>query len=73
MGVYRSVTQPEIREKRVRYGLTDSDIEALGEKYITEWLRKKFDVPRKVKPEILRNSAGFWSWRFDWYEVETFN
>lgn len=73
MGVYQSATEPDVRAKTVKHYTTNADVENFGKDYFTRWLRKKYGIPRKTRPIIIDRGADGWTWKFEWYEVETFN
>lgn len=72
MGVYQSATEPEVRRKSYVEIVPGNVIDSVGKRKIVKWMRKRVGIPAKVKPEERLTSMG-WEFRFDWFEVETFN
>lgn len=72
MGVYQSATEPEVRRKTYREVVSGEAVWSVGKRKLIKWMRKRVGIPVKVKPEERLTSMG-WEFRFDWFEVETFN
>lgn len=73
MGVYQSVTAPEIRRRQVKQVVTQYYLDEAGKKAVASRLRKEFNIPRKVIPTLSLALLGGVEFLFSWYEVETFN
>lgn len=72
MGVYQSATEPEVRRKTYQEIVSGRIIDSVGKRKIIKWMREGRKIPSKVEPSE-RLVLGGWEFRFDWFEVETFN
>lgn len=72
MGVYQSATEPKVGRRQLREVYSHSQVEMMGQDNIIRYLRKRNNIPRKVRPDIRRDNDAITYW-FSWFEVETFN
>jgi len=72
MAVYQSVTEPEVRRKTYQEVVSGHIIDSVGKRKVIKWMRGSGKVPAKVEPSE-RLVYGGWEFRFEWFEVETFN
>lgn len=73
MGVYQSATEPEVRAKSYQHLFYQDELDRFGEAQLLGYFRKKHKIPAKVKPLITAHDHGTYTYRFEWFEVETFN
>lgn len=72
MGVYQSATEPKVHRKSYCEIVPGDAVWSVGKKKLIKWMRQRGGIPAKVKPEETLVYGG-WEFRFDWFEVETFN
>lgn len=72
MGVYQSVTAPDVQRRGFEQVFPRYAVDTLGTRYVISRLRKVNKIPRKVTPEIEDTPSGV-RFRFRWFQVETFN
>lgn len=72
MGVYQSATEPKVSRKTYVEVVPGNVIDSVGKRKLVKWMRKNHHIPAKVVPEESLTSLG-WEFRFDWFQVETFN
>ena len=73
MGVYQSAIEPVTRKKSFACIFNQYELDRFGEKQLTAYYRRTHKIPRKVVPVREDHSDGSATFRFHWFEVETYN
>ncbi len=74
MGVYQSAIWPEVRRKEYRQIEDAYLVRTFGRAAVISQHQKRAGIPRRVKPTVVEMSdPSSLDFRYEWYEVETFN
>lgn len=71
MGVYQSKTEPRVRRRHYEYMVAGGHLEKIGKKLMIKVIQQRANIPRRVMPTTVPSGLGGYTFKFDWYEVET--